>query len=474
MKQAPLYEALINNSRTNKWSFHVPGHKNGHIFEERAKVHFQSILPLDVTELSGLDDLHHPEGVILEAQQLLADHYKVKQSFFLVNGSTCGNHAMILASFNDEDIVLVQRNCHKSVLNGLELAGVTPVFLHTEMDEEGGYPLGVDLLTIKQAVENHPHVKGIILTNPTYYGMQQDICEIADLIHSLGGVVLVDEAHGAHFGLKDMPISSIHKGADMVVQSAHKTLPALTMGAYLHVNSERINIHRLKHALQLVQSSSPSYLIMASLDLSRLYLENLSHDEINRILSQAEEMRTYIDSLPHLKVMKAPDRYQLDPLKITVQSDRELSGYELQALFEEEGLFTELADDRNVLFVVPLGPMNDTKDLQKVLKKVADQLPRYHKRTRTEQSLTDFSQVSRLSLTYREMRGLQAKHQSMMDSEGQIAAEAVIPYPPGIPLVAKGEQITSKHIDAYSSLKKKGARFQGITENHMIYVFDHS
>mgnify|MGYP005841512557 CR=1 FL=1 len=473
MKKAPLYEALINHSRTNKWSFHVPGHKNGHIFEEKARAYFQSVLPLDVTELSGLDDLHHPEGVISESQQLLADYYKVKQSFFLVNGSTCGNHAMILSSFNDDDIVLVQRNCHKSVLNGLELAGVTPVFLHTEMDKEGGYPLGVDLQTIKQAVEDHPNVKGIILTNPTYYGMQQDIQAIADFIHSVGGVVLVDEAHGAHFGLKNMPTSSIHKGADMVVQSAHKTLPALTMGAYLHVNSERVDIHRLKHALQLVQSSSPSYLIMASLDLSRLYLENLRNDEINLILSQSEDMRKYIDSLPHLKVMKAPDRYEIDPLKITVQSDRELSGYELQELFEKEGLFTELADERNVLFVLPLGPLNNTKDLQKVLKKVADQLPRYNKRERTEQSITDVMQVSSLSLSYREMRGLQAKPQSMMDSEGQIAAEAVIPYPPGIPLVAKGEQITSKHIDEYSSLKKKGARFQGITEDHLIYVFDH-
>jgi arginine/lysine/ornithine decarboxylase len=473
MKQAPLYEALINHSRTNKWSFHVPGHKNGHIFEERARAHFQSVLPLDVTELSGLDDLHHPEGMILKAQQLLANYYRVKQSFFLVNGSTCGNHAMILSSFNDDDIVFVQRNCHKSVLNGLELAGVTPVFLHTEMDEDGGYPLGVDLQTVKQAVNYHPNVKGIILTNPTYYGLQQDIQDIADLIHSLDGVVLVDEAHGAHFGLKDMPISSIHKGADMVVQSAHKTLPALTMGAYLHVNSERVDIHRLKHALQLVQSSSPSYLIMASLDLSRLYLENLNNDEINRILSQSEDMRKYIDSLPHLKVMKASDRYEIDPLKITVQSDRELSGYELQELFEKEGLFTELADDRNVLFVLPLGPLNDSTDLQRVLKKVADQLPRYNKRERTKQSLTDVLQVSRLSLSYREMRGLQSKSLSMMDSEGQIAAEAVIPYPPGIPLVAKGEKITSKHIGEYFTLKKKGARFQGITENHMIYVFDH-
>ncbi|MDM5314435.1 aminotransferase class I/II-fold pyridoxal phosphate-dependent enzyme [Fictibacillus sp. b24] len=472
MKQAPLYEALINHIHKNKWSFHVPGHKNGLLFEKTAAPFFQSVLPLDVTELTGLDDLHHPEGPILEAQKLLAAFYQVEKSYFLVGGSTSGNHAMILSSFIEGDIVLVQRNCHKSVLNGLELAGVTPVFLQPEIDEDGGYPLGVSLQTVRQAVEMYHGVKGIILTNPTYYGMQQDITEIAELIHRVGGIVLVDEAHGAHFGLKDMPKSSIHKGADMVVQSAHKTLPALTMGAYLHVNSDRVDIQRLSHALQMVQSSSPSYLIMASLDLSRLFLENLSDIELDNIINQTLNLREFIHSLPHLEVKSVPNDYVLDPLKVTVQTNREISGYELQILFEKEGLFTELADDRNVLFVLPLGRIPHLKDLKKVFEKISNQLQSYEASQLHAESIPVLSSVSRLALSYREMKRIKAKPISIVAAEGLIAADAIIPYPPGIPLIAKGEQITSKHIHQYSFLKKKGARFQGTFGHEQMYVFD--
>lgn len=472
MKHAPLYEALVNHIKSTKWSFHVPGHKSGLLFEKTATSFFQSVLPLDVTELTGLDDLHHPEGPILEAQELLASYYNVQKSFFLVGGSTSGNHAMILSSFIDGDVVLVQRNCHKSVLNGLELAGVTPVFLQPEIDEEGGYPLGISYETVKKAVEMHPGLKGIVLTNPTYYGMQQDITEIAEIVHSVGGIVLVDEAHGAHFGLEDMPESSIHRGADIVVQSAHKTLPALTMGAFLHVNSDRADIQRLSHVLQMVQSSSPSYLIMASLDLSRLFLENLLNDEIKEILNQTKNLRLFIDSIPYLNVLDAPIDYVLDPLKVTIQSDREISGYDLQVLLEKEGLYTELADDRNVLLVLPLGPIDKIKELKEVFIKISEQMASYEARHSQYKTTSISTSVSKLALSYREMRRLKLKPISIESAEGFIAAEAIIPYPPGIPLIAKGEQITSEHIHHYSSLKKKGARFQGAFMDNKMYVFD--
>lgn len=472
MKQAPLYEALLNHIETNKWSFHVPGHKNGHLFEKKAAPFFQSVLPMDVTELTGLDDLHHPEGPILEAQKLVASFYQVEKSYFLVGGSTAGNLAMILSSFIEGDIVLVQRNCHKSVLNGLELAGVIPVFLQPEFDEDGGYPLGVSIQTVRQAVALYPDVKGVILTNPTYYGLQQDIADIAALIHEVGGIVLVDEAHGAHFGLKDMPKSAIHNGADMVVQSAHKTLPALTMGAYLHVNSERVDIQRLSHGLQMVQSSSPSYLIMASLDLSRLFLENISDIELDNIMNQTLNLRKFIGSLPHFKVKAASIGYVLDPLKVTVQTDREISGYELQSLFEKEGLFTELADDRNVLFVLPLGPIPHLEDLKKVFEKISKQLQNYEVSEHNGETIHALTSVSKLAISYQEMKRLKAKPILIEAAEGLIAADAIIPYPPGIPLIAKGEQITSKHIHQFSLLKRKGARFQGTIGHGQMYVFD--
>ena len=472
MKNAPLFEALVHHTKNSKWSFHVPGHKNGKIFEKSGADFFNSVLPLDATELNGLDDLHHPEGVIKEAQERLASIYGASKSYFLVGGSTSGNLAMILASFEQGDVVFVQRNSHKSVLNGLELAGVTPVFLSPEMDLEGGYALGVTNETVKEALRNFPESKGIILTNPTYYGMQQDIAGIASTIHDRGGIVLVDEAHGAHFGLKGMPNLAIQQGADVVVQSAHKTLPALTMGAFLHVNSDRIDAYRLSHALQMVQSSSPSYLVMASLDLSRLYLESLSDDDVTNIISQSQTFKEFIHSLPHLLVVKEPKGYVADPLKITIQSDREISGYKLQSLLEKEGLYTELADDRNVLLVLPLGMMDSIPDLKKIFHKLSNQLSIYRNKESFEDNVTVFPAVSMLELTYTHMKKMHPQKMLIEAAAGYIAAEAVIPYPPGIPLIAKGEKITSESIRLYFSLKEKGAKFQGTTENREMYVFD--
>lgn len=472
MKHAPLYEALIKHTKNNKWSFHVPGHKNGHIFEKTAKPFFQSVLPFDATELTGLDDLHHPEGAIQEAQELLSTFYKVKRSYFLIGGSTSGNLAMILSSFIQDDIVLVQRNCHKSVLNGLELAGVKPVFLSPEMDEDGGFPLGVSIDTVTEAIKSYPEFRGIILTNPTYYGMQQGIEDIAEVIHAHNGIVLADEAHGAHFGLKNMPQSAIHRGADIVVQSAHKTLPALTMGAFLHVNSDQVDEYRLSQALQMVQSSSPSYLIMSSLDLCRLYMENLSEDDLDNIILQSDEFREFINSLDHLHTVKNPAGYVLDPLKITVQSDKDISGFELQHLFEEKGLFTELADDRNVLLILPLGTINELTELKDVFYKISERLSSYKNRSEKIQTVSLFPQVNTLEISYQDMKRMRVKNVPIEDVEGYAAAEAVIPYPPGIPLIAKGEKITSESIRHYLFLKEKGARFQGISEQNKMHVFD--
>jgi arginine/lysine/ornithine decarboxylase len=472
MKRAPLFEALLKHKQISRWSFHVPGHKGGLLFEEEGAEYFKPVLPFDVTELTGLDDLHHPEGAIKEAQEMLASFYGVRQSFYLVGGSTSGNLAMILAALRPGEEVLVQRNCHKSILNGLELAGAIPIFLAPEMSVEAGFPLGIGAGSVKNALARYPEVKGIILTNPNYYGMQQNIKEIAELIHLHGGFVLVDEAHGAHFTLKGMPESSILMGADIVVQSAHKTLPALTMGAFLHVNSSRIEEYRLKQALQMVQSSSPSYLIMASLDLSRLYVESLPSATLMQIIKQAEEMRNFIDQLPSFQTVRNVSGYSRDPLKVTVSSGREISGYELQRLFEQQGVFTELADDRNVLFVLPLGMMDQTR-LKEVFEKISDHLSTYKTKDIKERAAVSFfPSISKLEHSYLEMKSFPVKRFSLKDADGYTAAEAVIPYPPGIPLIAKGEKITSEFIRLYFFLKEKGARFQGINEHHEMYVFE--
>ncbi|WP_369901558.1 aminotransferase class I/II-fold pyridoxal phosphate-dependent enzyme [Bacillus manliponensis] len=456
-KKMPVYETLMKFANNKPLSFHVPGHKNGMYFPERGKEYFRDILSIDVTELTGLDDLHDPSECIAEAQELLSNLYGAQKSYFLVNGSTVGNLAMIFACCKEGDIVLVQRNCHKSIMNGLILTGAQPVFLDPWIDEEFGVPVGVPLEDIKEAIKAHPNTKALILTHPNYYGMGGDLKEIIAFSHKHNIPVLVDEAHGAHFCLGDpFPLSALSYGADVVVHSAHKTLPAMTMGSYLHINSQFISSHRIEMYLSMLQSSSPSYPIMASLDLARFALTEIKENGCNDIVKFLIDFRNGLHRIPQIKVLQ----YKVqDLLKVTIQTRCELSGYELQHVLEEQGLYAEMADPYNVLLVMPLKPsqkyMTAVDRMKKALQnyEVKDRKPviRYtYKR--------DFSPVP---FTYKQLDGCKKSIISLEEAVGRVCADMVIPYPPGIPLLMYGEKITSEHVQRIYELQKTGARFQG-------------
>lgn len=461
-QRTPLYDALIRHSHKTKWSFHVPGHKNGTIgFKDSENNAFASILPMDVTELTGLDDLHEPSEAIKEAQELTASLYGAHSSYFLVGGSTAGNLVMLLSAFQENDLVFVQRNCHKSVLNGLELAGLEPVFLSPGVDPVGQFATGLTLERVKEAVRKYPEAKGIMLTNPNYYGWAADLKEMIHYLHEHGLIVLVDEAHGAHFGRSEwFPESAIKSGADMVVHSAHKTLPAMTMGAYLHCNSFRMDENRVKHYLQALQSSSPSYPIMASLDLARAYVGSLTPEDFKAIKKDAEHFRDALNSIPQLTVLNSPRDYGLDPLKVTVQSTTGLTGYELQEKLEDKGIFTELADPLNVLFVLPLGRIPGLDELIETIRgALSDDV--FHKKHSRLPLQSTGTGISALAAGYKELLRMESSEVWISQSSGLIAAQSIVPYPPGIPLIARGERITEETVKEYQYLLAQGTRFQG-------------
>lgn len=468
-QKMPLYQALVDHINKNPISFHVPGHKYGMI----AKDYFEQILKLDVTELSGLDDLHSPEGAILEAELLLQDLYQTRSSFFLINGSTVGNLAMIMATCRENDFVLVQRNCHKSVVNGLRLAKVKPIFIEPEIDDEWKVATGVHLETIKDAIDLYPNASALILTYPNYYGMAYDLKNIIDYAHIHNIPVLVDEAHGPHFIIgSPFPPSAVQLGADIVVQSAHKTLPAMTMGSYLHINSNRIQIDRVKDYLQLFQSSSPSYPIMASLDIARHYLSAYQQKDVLHLLKEINRFKDSLKQISGIKVLTYPNHLG-DPLKITIQSTSHLSGFDLQSKFEEQGIFTELADPYNVLLILPLlkenqiYPLEETAGrIQKVLKGITDN-------EIIVETLKIEQKISGLAIPYSEMEDLEGRIVPLTEAIGQVSAETIIPYPPGIPLLLKGERITEGQIRNLKRLMESGARFQGgsFLENGLISVY---
>ncbi|MFD0051742.1 aminotransferase class I/II-fold pyridoxal phosphate-dependent enzyme [Actinomycetes bacterium NPDC127524] len=462
-EETPLFDALIKHREKESLSFHVPGHKNGRIFNHLGKHIFDPVLSIDLTELTGLDDLHDPGGPILEAEQLLADLYGSQKSYFLVNGTTSGNIAMILAACEEGDTVLVQRNCHKSVLHGLMLANVKPVFISPVIDEQLEIAGSVTVSAVKEAIGLYPETKAIVLTYPTYYGTGSAVSEIISLAHQHSIPVLVDEAHGAHFCLgAPFPESALAAGADVVVHSAHKTLPAMTMGSFLHYSSELIDSSKLEFSLQMLQSSSPSYPIMASLDLSRAYLATYSQDDIEALKQAVDGFKEELNSISGIHVAESK-KGNSDLLKLIIRSEKGHSGFQLQQILESEGIFTELADARNVLMVFPLIKKDSDFPFRETLMRVERAVKNSEEDEGHVSSGSHFQEqtIQPLALTYQEMKKRQRKLTALNDCLGEISAEMITPYPPGIPLIMPGEKVTAGKIKSMEELLRKGGRFHG-------------
>ncbi|WLR50883.1 aminotransferase class I/II-fold pyridoxal phosphate-dependent enzyme [Bacillus tianshenii] len=456
----PLYEALVSHAKQHTSSFHVPGHKSGQAFPNEAAEFFRKILHIDLTEITGMDDLHAPEGIIEEAQQLTAELYGVRKSFFLVGGSTAGNLAMIAASCERGDLVFVQRNCHKSIFHALQLAGVKPVFLYPEIDEDTQTPVGLVRETLQEAIKQYPQAKALVLTYPSYYGLANDISELISLAHKHELTVLVDEAHGAHFVIGEpFPRSAVSMGADLVVQSAHKTLPAMTMASFLHLNSERVNEEKLVYYLQVFQSSSPSYPIMASLDIARYYLQSfIENNKKEAVIQEIQCFKEELVNIGYQVVKPKHDAVRHDPLKVILQADA--SGYELQQALEAENIFTELADPLNVLLVLPL---DEIKQKEEILSRFKQAMLSLNQSMNQKASYTvkqPKQSVAALMLSYNDIQAKTKYRLPFKQAIGAICAEMIVPYPPGVALLMPGEMIELPHIEQIHQLKEMGARFQ--------------
>lgn len=460
--KTPLYDRLVLHASRQPVSLHVPGHKYGLINGLNGEQFFREIAKIDVTELSGLDDLHEPEGVILEAEALLAEAYGAEKSFFLVNGSTVGNLAMILGTLRENELVFVQRNCHKSVLNGVQLAKAKPVFLGPEVDENWGIAGGVSLKTVQEAFEAYPDCRAMILTYPNYYGMVNDLKEIIEFAHLRKVPVLIDEAHGAHFAAGDLfPPSALELGADVVVQSAHKTLPAMTMGSFLHVNSALVSATGIEKYLRILQSSSPSYPIMASLDLARKYMATYLKEDQVYLKRELAAFKNELRKIDGVKLLEFPE-FGGDPLKVTIQSETNLTGYQLLGLLEEKGIFAELADPYNVLFVLPLLKEGMSFPFMRVAEGIRQVLKESSGSKKDAKRPHVYFQKEKISVPFSyENLDRPVKMVPLEEAENYLCGEHIIPYPPGVPFLLRGERINARDLEGLLLLKEAGARFQG-------------
>lgn len=258
---------IVNN---NIVSFHVPGHKLGKIYDRLGYSNIlENIYKMDTTEILGTDNLHSPDGIIKKSQERAARVFKSKNTYYLINGSTCGIQGAIMSVCNPKDKIIVNRDCHQSVINTFILGDIEPVYIYPQIDTKTNILMGIKIEDAIKTINDNLDAKAILLTYPTYYGKVYDLKTICDYAHSKGMIVIVDEAHGAHLGLSNrLPMTALEQGADIVIQSTHKTLPSFTQSSMLHIQGERINQDRLTSILRMIESSSPSYMLMSSLELA--------------------------------------------------------------------------------------------------------------------------------------------------------------------------------------------------------------
>ncbi len=467
--KTPLLDALIAQQKYERISAHVPGHKRGRGLLSTLARYAGPLAQLDVTEVPGLDDLHHADGVIAKAQQLAAKAFGSEETYFLVAGSTGGNLAAILAVVDPSDVVIVGRNAHQSVWNALVLAqaqrvSVTPTVWHP-VQGHAEIAGGLSVMAIQEALLRTQQATALILTSPSYDGFVSDLAAIVQMAHQAGLIVIVDEAHGVHLPFHpQLPMSAIVAGADIVIQSAHKMGAGFTQTAFLHVQGSRVDRVRLQETLRMVQSSSPSYLLMASLDAMRAQLACHGEELLSLTLAELEAQKLRLHEACLGLLVDVKETATQDPMKWILHAERlHLTGFELERVLREEfGIYSEYTSEYHVLLSWSYG--NARRDFKKTvdaLIHVASQVKSIGRATSWElcHASTPISDVIPVMPLHERNAGV---FTSLFLAVGHRVVDPVTIYPPGIPLLLPGETFLKEHIEILTPVLDNGNRVDGV------------
>ena len=503
---APISKAMEAYAGDGALAFHTPGHKQGlgaHPLLKRLIT--EAGLRQEVSLMEELDDLHEPAGCIKEAQELAAELWGARESLFVINGTTGAIQAMLVGTLSPGDRVLVPRNAHRSIMGGIILAGAVPIYIQPEIDTRLGIAMGLSVATVQQAIREHPEAKTLVAVYPTYYGFCCDLQRIGELLHEANMLLLVDEAHGAHlrFG-KDLPKQAIELGADVAAQSTHKLLGSMTQTSMLHIGSNRVEAERIRQAASLLQSTSPNQLLLASLDIARLQMAQEGAQRVNRAVELAQWLRKKINEIPGLycpgkEIWAGQEAGQLvaggedladvgavalDWAKVTVNlAGLDISGQEAELLLRHQWkVQCELSDPENLLFIIS---MADTQREADRLLQVLQELAVKHLATKTAnkddsdiaeeqdcKKADNLCHMAEMPVAVQRMNPREAffapiRTVVLEDAIGCICGETIAFYPPGIPVLCPGEEITEALVEYIRFYQAKGMRLSGAVDSEL-------
>lgn len=462
--KAPLLEALERMRHDRVVPFDVPGHKRGKGNVQLTEFLGERCLSVDVNSMKPLDNLCHPVGVIKEAEELAADAFGASHAFFMVGGTTSAVQAMILSNVNRGDEIILPRNVHQSVINALVLCGAIPVYINPQTNKRLGIALGMSLEDVERIVKKHPKAKAILVNNPTYYGICSNLMKITEIAHSYGMSVLVDEAHGTHFYFgNDMPVSAMEAGADMASVSMHKSGGSLTQSSILLCGAN-INEHYVRKMINLTQTTSGSYLLLSSLDISRRNLALQGDKIFEKVKEFAQYARDEINAIGDYyaysrEIINGDSIFDFDVTKLSINTlQLGLAGIEVYDLLRDEyGIQIEFGDLGNILAYISVG--DKKKNIERLIGALAE-IRRTRKKENKDMLESEYISpvvaASPQDAFYAEKVSL-----PLIECEGRVCSEFVMAYPPGIPILAPGECITTEIIKYIQYAREKGCVLTG-------------
>lgn len=462
--RAPILEALKQFKRMRVVPFDVPGHKRGKGSPELTEFLGEKCMTVDVNSMKPLDNLCHPVSVIKEAEELAADAFGARHAFFMVNGTTSAVQAMVLSACKRGEKIILPRNVHRSVINALIIGGAVPVYVNPRMDQRLGIALGMSLADVKRAIEENPDAKAVLVNNPTYYGICSNIREITKLAHAHGMLLLADEAHGTHFYFgKNLPVAAMAAGADMASVSMHKSGGSLTQSSFLLVG-ERVHEGYVRQVINLTQTTSGSYLLLSSLDISRKNLAINGEQIFDKVASLAEYAREEINEIGDYyaysrELINGDTIFDFDITKLSVNTfEIGLAGIEVYDILRDEyDIQVEFGDIGNILAYISVGDRE--RDLERLVSALSE-IRRRYKRDRAGMLRHEYISP-KVVATPQDAFYADKESLPIDESAGKICSEFVMCYPPGIPILAPGEQITREILDYIAYAKEKGCSLTG-------------